>query len=495
MSPRLAAMALAAVLAAGCVIGPRGSASRPPFAPTVESWDWNATGREPSLTQSFGAGTMLANVGRGELFDVTPTTYDIDGDGVDEVIAQGNDTHVHVFRLDSGRDVADLPTTIPSHWYVERVLNVVAAGVLAPGEPPSLVVANHAAYVAAWRFDRAASTTDHFAFQRTWEHRMDGCYPTPSMDAGVALADDGAGRKTILVQTEETGIYGLAPDGTTLWHQCIGGGNAAPAVDDLDGDGRQEAIFGSDEGILTVVDAASGQPRWAVNVATAYKTWPGSMSVTPTTAELDGQPPREVLFTARHAWSADAAVLPQEHMGIFAVHGDDKGAATVLWHLEPSWANPTSYTRLVATDSDSDGRMDIFGMDWNTIGHYPGDWERLNRSHIFRLDTAGNQVWVRTIEAWWSNKDIAVGDFDGDGRAEVLANAPRLGSDGFWRLDAATGTTEGTLSFGDWKVLRGPAFADLRHDGHATMLVALESLATPGRGALVDVDLGGGVAA
>jgi hypothetical protein len=475
---------------AGCLSIPGlggGSALSPP---ALLTWDWNTTGAHPNLVGLLGMPTTSGTGNWAAPFDVTPTVYDLDGDGSGEIIALGNDTNVHVFDSRTGREDASIPTTTPPHWYIQRVLNGVTVGILAPGEPPTLLVASPAANIAAWRFEPAQSVAGHLAFRMLWEHRMDSCYPTPGMDSAVTIASLPDGKTAILVQTEETGIFALNPDGTTLWRQCIGGGNSAPAADDLDGDGRTDAVFASDEGKVHVYDAATGSPEWQFDAtASPYGAWPGSVPVTPTIAELDGVPPKEILFVARHAWSAEPAAFGQMHMAIFAIHGGANGTASVLWMKEPAWANPLSYTRLVVSDVDHDGRPDIFGMDWNTVGHYPGNWERLNGSHVFRLSADGGVVWMRMVPSWWSNKDIAVGDFSGSGQAEVLANGPRLGDDGYWRLDAANGEPLGSFSFSDWTVLRGPAVAKLSNDGGTRLLFTLESRSGD-KGVIAVVDFG-----
>src|SRR5207253_2444752 len=95
-------------------------------------------------------------------------------------------------------------------------------------------------------------------------------------------------------------------------------------------------------------------------------------------------------------------------------------------------------------------------------------------------------LWVQTFEAWWSNKDIAVVDADGDGHFDVLANAPRAGEDAFYRLDAATGTVEGSMGFGEWNVLRGPLLTTTT--GGVRLVAALESR-NHGAGAIAVIDL------
>lgn len=477
-------LAVTAMLA-GCAGVPAGGGTQ---GATVDWFAWHARGPggaplAPRLVQTLQAS--------GVPFDSAPKAFDLDGDGVDEIIAQGNDTNVYVFDSSTGKVLAKLPTPTPANWYVERVLNPVDAAVLAPGQPASIVVSTHAAYLAVWRLDPAASTGDRLSFTKTWERRLDDCHFDPSADAKPALADvDGDGTIEIAAQAEENGLYLFGADGKLRWKRCWAGGNANPQLDDLDGDGRKEAVFASDSGRVSVLDGRTGEPVWTYDAGQLL--WPASISVAPAIAELDGTSPKEVLFTARHAGSRDPKDFPKYHMAVFAVHGAPgaEHGSELLWMRQPEWANPLSYTRLQVADVDGDGQADVFGMDWNTIGHKPGNWEPLNKTNLFRLDAAGNDVWVRNVTAWWSNKDLLLADGDGDGDLDVLANGAQLGVDGIYRIDARTGQDEGFLPAAGWKVLRGPQLLDLRHDGGRQVILPVATKEGPEKGAILVIDLG-----
>jgi hypothetical protein len=478
-------------LCAGCLDSQASNAAR--FVPGhLSPLDGGTKAWQPRLLQGLGD---PANSGLGRWtrqFDAPPKAFDIDGDGVDELIAEANDTNVYVFRALTGHVLAVIPTTTPPAWHIERVLNGVEAAVLRPGEPPSLVITGHAAYVAVWRYDPAKSDKDHFTFDRQFNRRMDECHASPGMDAKAALGDlDGDGTLEIAVQTEETGFYALHADGSTMWKKCWAGGNSAPVIADLDGNGKKEVIVGSDSGFLSVLDGATGDPLWTFD-ATKSGITPASITVSPTVADLDGIPPLDILFTARNAPDGDAASFAHDHMAIFAVHQDPTTyQAELLWMRQPEWANPLSDTQLVVHDVDGDGRADIFGMDWNTIGHYPGDWERLGPAHLFRLTADGQDVWVRQMETWWSNQDIALADLDGHGSLSLLANGPAGPYDGIWRISATTGAAEAFLPLSEWKVARGPLLFDLRHDGSMQLVFPVEPIdGSRSRGAIVVFELG-----
>lgn len=426
-------------------------------------------------------------------FDAAPLkAYDFDGDGTKEVVAHSNDTRVYVFSGKTGKVLAVLRTLYPPGWHVERVLNGVEAARLAPGEPPSIIVANHAASVSVWQFRPEGSSQDRFTFVKKWEKRMDAFYPQPGMDARPVVADlDGDGTGEILVQTEERGLFALKKDGSVLWQHGYGGGNAAPVVADVDDDGRLEAVFVSDAGYLVAFDGPTGRHKWSFDVSAAGVA-PGSVPVAPTVADLDGRSPKEVLFTARDAHAREPERFGENHVAILAIRPPASGdKAELVWLRQPAWAHPISYTQLVVHDVNGDGSPEVLGMDWNTIGHLPGAWERLGPAHAFALTASGEDLWVRELDAWWSNKDIALGDFDGDGRLEVLANGPRDGFDGLWRLDAATGRPEAFLPVWPWKLERGPVVVDLWGKGTMQLLLPVEPLdqGREAQGAILVADL------
>lgn len=483
----LAILMLVAIAFSGC-LGAGGSGGTPDI--NVQAWrSEGSAGVKP--VGLLGDPARSGTSGWPGAIDAPVAVGDIDGDGTSEFVGHSSDGSVYVYRSD-GRLLAQLETKYPPSWYVQSVLNAPKIATMEPGEPASIVVTNHAAYISEWRYDPAGSSSDEWAFEKKWEVRADGCHQSPGMDGGPAVADlDGDGDMEVVVQVEEVGLFGYDTDGTKMWQQCWAGGNSAPVIDDLEDDGTLEAVFASDSGVIAVLDGQTGAPQWTYDARADTDIHPASVVVSPTVADIDGELPKEVLFTARYAPEDDPDLFETFNVAIFAVHESAAGwQGELVWMQQPEWANPMSDSSMVVKTMP-DGEVAIFGLDWNTIGHRPGDWQNLGPAHVFRLDAEGEEVWMQEVDSWWSNKQIAVVDADGDGEPEVLVESERDGEDGFWRLSAETGKKEGFLGVAPWKVLRGPTVIALGPDDEMHLAFPVRALdESDERGAIMVVGLG-----
>lgn len=401
-------------------------------------------------------------------FDTTgPALFDIDGDGNLEIVDQNQDKRVVVIDGVTGKMRAELETRYPPYWGA-RAINEVTVAVMAPGEAPSLIVANSAGIVT--RFQYVDTYPDgRFQFQKTWDRRLDAHEDNPGMDGTAIAVDlDGDGLKEVLGQSERVGVYALrGSDGTTKWSLPLAGGNADPGAGDLDGDGIVEAVFVSDGGHVVAIDGPTGKHKWTYWAG--HQVRPGSISVGPLLSDLDGDGTLETVVAARDAH--DRVEYRNNHFTLIAIDS----AGKERWVAQPAWGNPLSYTHLQAADVDGDGRKEVFGMDWNTIGHKPGNWEVLGPAHVFSFSFDGQERWHVTLDNIWSNDDIALVDADADGQLEVLAIGTRDGRDGLWVLDAATGTAEEHVAFWPWKSVRGPEVGDLDGDGTMEYVVSVHA--------------------
>lgn len=409
----------------------------------------------PAALAGTGGWSLHALVERDEFeaFDAASLNlFDFDGDGWPEIVTNNDNNHVYVVSMKNGRVLADIPTTLPDGWNA-RDINAVAIGDLYGDGTPCMVVPNSAAYLAAWCY-QGRTLTGKLDFGRRWEIRVDAAtwepgfrdaHPwlgdqQPSMDGAAFLADvDGAPGLEIFVETDGyPGQFSFTHTGEHRWHTSWLDGNGGAVVADLDQDGRKEAIFASDSGALVCYDADSGKERWKFEAAKNGAS-PGSIPLAPLAADIAGDGKLELVFAARGATSG----LDGSHATWFALRSD----GSVLWKRSYDWMNPLAYNHPAFIDGN------VVALDWNTIGHKPGDWEPTTRGpNLFALKGEdGSVVWRTSVPAYWSNKDFVVlGD-------TIVANAALGGRDGLMTFDLATGKAGGFYALpSGWEAMRGP---------------------------------------
>jgi hypothetical protein len=418
-------------------------------------------------------------------FDGQPTKlFDLDGDGVLEVLLQGDDRAVWVLDVARRRVVARLETSYPEGWDPAANPGLdYKTGVEAVALPdgPVVVSYNSAAVVTLFRPGEGG-------FTKLWERRLDGCHAGATNSARPVLADlDRDGSPEILAQTEEVGLFAVTMSGAILWQACIPGGNADPAAADVDGDGWVDAVWVADHGAVTLLDGHSRKVAWSFWAGhPRFNLSSASMPVGPAIADLDGRGPLDIVVGARD--SHDPVDWSRDHAALFALSGD----GNLLWMRQDPEGAPLTYTRPIVRDVDGDGRADVFWADWNNIGHKPPwderlAWRRTGPAHVYRYDADGDLVWRATLDTPSNDKDILLLDIDGDGVPEVLADGPGPEGNGVWALDVATGDRKAFVAVGEWRLSRGVVAGDVLGTGTIQWLVAVDR---DGQGALAVHDTG-----
>jgi hypothetical protein len=440
-----------------------------------------ATPAEAATTRDLTITASTAGTAAWKAFDGNPPkTFDIDGDGREEILAQNDDQILYIFHSGNGNLLAKLKSTFPSGWGA-RTMNGPEA--YRQDGVTHIVQVNSAAYVTSWRFDSGASTSSNFVFVKEWERRLTDCFSGPGSDSKPVLADlDRDGKMEILVSTEEIGVYALRGlTGAVYWKKCIGGGNGEPRTADFNLDGWLDVVFASDAGQVTVMQgrpASCSTPpcppntMWSANVKTLADLRSGSIPVGAGIGQLDGVGGPDIVVGARD--SHDAEDFENDHALLVAY----SSSGQVLWARQDTVAgNPLTYTHPIVVDAEGDGTNEVYWADWNTIGHKGGiadedAWQTTGPANFYRYSNTGTMVWRQTMATFWNNKDIAMADADGDGKQEILATGPNGSHEGIWSLNVATGAKEAFVDAYPWMVTRGPIVADLAGDG--TMQFVLE---------------------
>lgn len=423
-----------------------------------------------------------------EAFDAASlNVFDIDGDGQLEIVSFNDNNRAYVLDSHDGDVLAEIRTEHPggSSWGA-RDINPITITDLRGDGTPCLVVPNSASYLSAWCYDGHKLFGGGFDFDREWEifvdaadHEADfakthpwiGEDAMPGMDGNAFASDvDGDGKPEIFVETDGyPGQLSFTSDGAYRWSTSYWDGNAGAVVHDLDGDGRKEAIYAADAGVIACYDAKEGNLKWTFE-ARKHGASPGSITVAPLVADLDGDGRAEMVFATRNVADPSAADwMQRSHAVWYALRAD----GSLLWRVSEAWMNPLSYTHPAAVDVDGDGDLEVIGMDWNTVGHNPGNWETTGRAaNLFALDGAtGRTLWRAEVPTYWSNKDFVVLDLPGGDAAEVVVNAHKDGLDGLSVRSLRDGRELGFYPIPHWEVMRGPVAADVDGDGKVELIV------------------------
>ncbi|HVL47308.1 MAG TPA: FG-GAP-like repeat-containing protein [Candidatus Thermoplasmatota archaeon] len=414
--------------------------------------------------------------------------HDLDGDGRMELISQNDNLRLYVLDVLDGRVLADLETM---HWpgWAARDINGVAVGDVNANGKPDLVSVNSMGVVTVYEF-AGRNPDGTFAFTKLWQRtpnptELDANYTKrfpkadpwpgqPSADGAPYLAKAPGGGTIILLQTDGMpGQYALTGNNTYAWYNLSYDGNGGPIAQDLDGDGRVEAVFATDGGDVMAYDVATGDLRWSFS-SKAHGSRPASIPVAPAVLDLKGDGTRVVVFAARQAVKGGAPDWhTKQHQTIYALKPD----GSLLWKSSFPEANPLNYMQAAPFDANGDGTLDVIMIDWNTIGHNPGNWETTGRpSNLFALDGRnGKLLWRVGVDATWSNKNVAIADVNGDGAQEIVVEAQKFALDGLALHDPKTGEEKGWIPFppGGWKASRGPIVADIAGDGYAQVVIPL----------------------
>lgn len=428
--------------------------------------------------------------------------YDFNGDGQLEIVANNDNNRAYVLDSRTGKVLTEIKTYLynNSRWPV-RELNPISIGNLYGDGVPCLVIPNSAAFMSAWCYNAGASTADNFVFDKKWEIRADASKYEPDfqerhawlyeangsvkkgygvgLDGNAYLADaDGDGKMEVFVETDGwPGQMAFNHDGSYRWSTSWWDGNGGAKVLDIDKDGTKEAVFVSDAGIVSSYNAKNGNLEWAFH-ARHNGALPGSVPVPPLVADLHGDGKHEIVFGARNVaqdYKTNPNWINESHAMYFAL--DSSG--NMLWNVSYDWMNPLQYNHPAAADVNKDGVLDIVFLDWNTVGHNPGDWESTNRkSNLFVLDGRdGSLIWRTGVSIHWSNKDFVIADVDGDGSQEIITSQSKSNDDGLGVYDLYTGAYRGWFPI-DWTLSRGPVAGDLYGDGKLYFVVPVNKKIT-----------------
>ncbi len=304
----------------------------------------------------------------------------------------------------------------------------------------------------------------------------------PQGQSQPAIGDiDGDGAPEIVVATYGGRLVAYNHDGSTLWRSAsfeIGGGFfgddddvdfdgdcTAPAISDMDGDGRAEVIAGR-----VILDGPSGATLGVGDFGIGRQS--GNVGTTSFAVDIDLDGEQE-LITGNAFYRMDGSLknlsgdIEDGYVAVGNLDGDDEGELVVVRSGEVT-AYQHNFDRLwgpVALGSSQGGPPTIADFD----GDGAAEIGVASASLYTVLDTDGSTLWSREVQDGTSGvTGSSVFDFEGDGIAEVVyADETRLwvfnGPDGAIKLESTDHTSN------TW--LENPTIADVDGDGHADIVL------------------------
>jgi|TARA_B100000959_G_C14941833_1_gene608167 outer membrane protein assembly factor BamB len=178
-----------------------------------------------------------------------------------------------------------------------------------------------------------------------WKFKSEG----GPVDTSILLHDlTGDGRPEVVFGDSASGtLFCLKGDGEVLWKFAgQSGTDSPPAAADLDGDGKVEVVYGTmkkggKDGFVNVLDGATGNPIWSVEM-------PGHIQSEPGLADLNGDKVLDVLVAN---WMGDGKLR--------ALSGKD---GEELWSFE---TNDSVYHGVSIADFDKDKKPEVAIADRN----------------------------------------------------------------------------------------------------------------------------------
>jgi len=255
----------------------------------------------------------------------------------------------------------------------------------------------------------------------------------------------GDGSLDIVAVTDSGIVTALSADGSLLWSYATGDeiSTSAPAVGDLDNDGSLEVVAATQSGVYAFYGNGS-----------LMSGWPKSMVVStssPALGDIDGDGDLEVVIG--EGLTADSR--------LFALHHNGSTAFAVAMDSYNIGSSP------ILADLDGD-----IGLE-TTVGYN-------NKAFAPRLsifDSNGTILNTESLSAVVSQSTAALGDLDGDGKAEIVFTTE--GSDG--KIHVLTTDADFDAQSAPWPMYHG----DSKSSGVDSPVASIDS---PASGASVGQD-------
>jgi len=263
-----------------------------------------------------------------------------------------------------------------------------------------------------------------------WFYDLDA----PSFGSSAVDDIDGDGCLEIVFGTyfNDEHIYALnADDGSLLWNYDTGGCNdASPCIADVDLDGELEVILAASSPYhVYCFNGATGDIEWSVSTG-----YPNCVDSPPAVADVDNDDKPEIIFGTFYGY-------------VFCLNGED---GSIYWQIN---LGTDSYIQSGPNilDLDDDGQLDV------VVAQYSGD------CRIYALKgNDGSILWYCDAPSDYMYHGGSFADIDEDGKPEIV-----IGSydNHLYVLNGEDGSVKWEYN-AQYYIAAPTSIADLNNDGH-----------------------------
>ena len=238
----------------------------------------------------------------------------------------------------------------------------------------------------------------------------------------------------------------------------------SPAIGDVDGDLRNDIVFGSFDHRVYVVNGNCGLMAFFDNTDTVWSA--------PALRDVDGDREQEIFIGA----DASASSVGLAHSGGYYRSLEFNGTGT----LAQRWvrlSSETFQTGSAIADLNGDGRMEVVtGSGSDYCRNQGGRCADSNRLWVFDAATGGDVAgWTdRRLDAghWMFLGAPAVGEVDGDGRLDVVAVGTRNGGG---QVRAFLGNGQSWTFNSSDEVIGSPVIVDTTGGGAPEVVISAQA--------------------
>ncbi len=224
----------------------------------------------------------------------------------------------------------------------------------------------------------------------------------------------------------------------------------ALTVSDVNGDGAKEILYGDAQwGSIHALDAQSGLELWRI-----ANPDHGTTNIAVVDSDSDGA--IEVI------WGAGASSTGADHLYVHDVAS--LAREFVSTHIDPP------FHAVTLGDVDGDGVKEIVFVSFESNSGYDDGVLFIYDSGTYALEYQSSTTLFGGL-AFTGVHDVAVGDVDDDGQAEIVIGTDRLYDGAIYVIDGVTRTIENTYIYDSGSPIYAVAIADVDNDG-ATEIIA-----------------------